>query len=538
MAAFQIANRKSKIKTWTALLIAAAPVVFLWQRLIRHLSIEWTLNPRYGYGWAVPVLCGYLVWRDLAGHRRDGRNGGGTLADLLNRRSVLAGVILAFGYGPLRLIQEANPDWRLVSWGLALDVLGLTLLLVSWWIRQSKSQDYPYSLFPFLFFLTAVPWPTFIETALVKALTRFITFGTGEALEWMGTPCLVQGNVVEVAAGRIGIEEGCSGIRSFQSALMVALFFGQVYELKLLQRILCVLCGGIFAVSLNLIRAIALSLLAAQSGVDPLKRWHDLAGIPLLVGLFVGVWLVALIFGPKRQVHEPAFNAGSRNAAGVSPGIGAWISSAWVPAALLIWVGLVEIVNEAWYSHRERNFSSTTTWTVDPPRNLREFRELPFSVNARRFLRFDEGSNVSWRTDDGMRCQAIFLRWNRGRIATCLARSHTPEECLAAGGYELIRGARLLRTCVKDLKLTFRGYVAGDATEPIYVFYCLWEDGAGCRGFEPAFLTYRNRFGSVLSGRRNAAQRSLEMVIGGAPSEASARKAFEAALNQIIRVGD
>ena len=39
------------------------PLAFLWWRLIDHLRVEWTLNPQYGYGWAVPVLCAYLIWQ-------------------------------------------------------------------------------------------------------------------------------------------------------------------------------------------------------------------------------------------------------------------------------------------------------------------------------------------------------------------------------------------------------------------------------------------------------------------------------------------
>jgi len=38
--------------------------------------------------------------------------------------------LLALFFAPTRLIEEANPEWRLVSWALAIEVVGLTLLLV------------------------------------------------------------------------------------------------------------------------------------------------------------------------------------------------------------------------------------------------------------------------------------------------------------------------------------------------------------------------------------------------------------------------
>ena len=49
-------------------LIVFLPLGYAWFVLINHLRIEWTLNPQYTYGWAVPFLCAYLIW--------EGRRGG------------------------------------------------------------------------------------------------------------------------------------------------------------------------------------------------------------------------------------------------------------------------------------------------------------------------------------------------------------------------------------------------------------------------------------------------------------------------------
>src|SRR5437773_11753796 len=49
---------------------------FLWFTLINHVRVEWTVNPQYGYGWAVPFLCAFLIWKratDITGRRK--RNG-------------------------------------------------------------------------------------------------------------------------------------------------------------------------------------------------------------------------------------------------------------------------------------------------------------------------------------------------------------------------------------------------------------------------------------------------------------------------------
>jgi hypothetical protein len=71
---------------------------FLWFALINHLRVEWTLNPQYGYGWAVPFLCLYLIWQKI---RRREMKGQGT-----ETRSwfFLIG-LLALLYAPTRLIE-------------------------------------------------------------------------------------------------------------------------------------------------------------------------------------------------------------------------------------------------------------------------------------------------------------------------------------------------------------------------------------------------------------------------------------------------
>ena len=36
------------------LLLCALPLAWLWWVLIDDLRVEWTINPQYSYGWAVP----------------------------------------------------------------------------------------------------------------------------------------------------------------------------------------------------------------------------------------------------------------------------------------------------------------------------------------------------------------------------------------------------------------------------------------------------------------------------------------------------
>ena len=192
---------------------------FLWFTLINQLRVEWTVNPQYSYGWVVPLLClGLLIrrWQAFPESRKQKTENKNKfqLSDFnvsaFKNVWLLTAifVFVAFMWLPTRLVQ-ANPEWRLISWALAIEVVALTLLAVqlvfgSAWTRQAA--------FPICFFLVAVPWPTIIEGHLIQALTRANVATTIECVGWLGIPAIQHGNVIEVSTGMVGVNDACSGI--------------------------------------------------------------------------------------------------------------------------------------------------------------------------------------------------------------------------------------------------------------------------------------------------------------------------------------
>ncbi len=148
--------------------IVILPLAFLWFVLINHLRVERMLNPPYSYGWAVPFLCAYLLWRNLQNAQPETRT-----AECKTLPSAILGLLLAgfaILYAPTRLIQEANPDWRLISWTQALEVIGITLCVLGLALRHVPRSTLRLSrfLFPVGFFLVAVPWPSTLEQSVIQ----------------------------------------------------------------------------------------------------------------------------------------------------------------------------------------------------------------------------------------------------------------------------------------------------------------------------------------------------------------------------------
>jgi exosortase len=493
----------------------------LWLMLLDALHVEWTVNPQYTYGWAVPLLVGFLLfqrWQARPAHA----------AVPVGFRFWLFVAALALVLLPARLIQEANPDWRLNVWLLAFAAIGLTLAVFyavggRAWLRHFG--------FPVIFFLVAVPWPTIIEAPVVRGLMRANAAMTVELLHGFGVPALQRGNLIEIAAGMIGIEEACSGIRSFQASLMLALFFGEMMRLRLTRRLALLALGLLLAFLFNLGRTLTLVTVALQQDLPAMQRWHDPAGLVVLGGTFVILWWISHRLAPRRvPVPEPVAAPMPANLPAAIPLLRGF-------ALLAAWIVAVEVAVEVWYRAHERGLAAPVVWQVDPPRERAAFQELPLTEATRQILRFDEGLNARWREPDGTAWQLIFLRWDPGRIGVQLAKNHTPEICLTSAGRQVISATPPQSLEVAGLRLPFRSYVVTDRGATAHVFYCLWEDQHPDQTFDSAALNFRSRLAAVAAGRRNLGQRSLELVVWGQPNEAAARAAVQRFLEQAIRKG-
>ncbi len=526
--------------------VALAVLAFVWLRLILHLRVVWTVDEQYAYGWAVPFLCALLFWRRWAGGTTGLRDYGTTgLASPVVPWSRGLAVPLSCGLVVLsflvtRLVEEANPDWRLVSWALALEVTGLSLafLFLSGGVRALKRFA-----FPILFFLVAVPWPTPIEQPLIQLLTRGIVAVTVELLNALGFPALTHGNVIETAGGFVDVDEACSGIRSLQAALMLALFFGEWRRLNTARRV--TLLGVSFALAcvFNLARTLTLALVATKQGSAAVARWHDPAGVTILLGCFCGVWAAATWLArdstPRRQgAKAQSEDTGAQLSESASPlrafaswrlGVNPFFITTFV---LLLLAG--EIAIRLWYASAPRVV--TAEWRAEFPRGESSFKTVDLPAAAREILRYDAGDSASWRSADGTRWQMIYLRWEPGRTATTLARNHTPEICLPAAGKNLRDISDVSRVEAAGLSLPFRCYTTEQGGRPLFVFYSLWEDGAAEQRNVTELLTRGARLAAVRERRRNPGQRVLQIGLWGARDAAHAEELLRAELPKLLKV--
>ena len=521
------------------------PLGLIWCTLLNHLHIEWSINPQYGYGWAVPFLSLYLAWRELCAQPVSfASNGSSWICSPSSGLCVLAALWL-----PIRLLQEANPEWRLVSWALALEVIGFTLALLPVQFRKLR--------LPLLFMLVAVPWPSVMERPLIQELTCFTAQIASEVLNLFGWPALQRGNLVEVCRGTIGIEEACSGIRSLQAAVMVSSFFCLYLHLKTLAALSLVGAGFLLAIALNIVRTTLLAVLAATKGMNAVAIWHGPAGWLIPLTCFVLLCLCATFLARRQRSREIKQRSADRGqmaevrdqqseayqCAELRPPTSFFCSLLFglrgSPSVLWLAGSLVtsEIATELWYRSHEFSLPEPVAWTMALPREATAVRQTPLPQRIKQALRFDEALKVSWEEAGGRSWQLIYVQWKPGRIAARLAKDHTPAICLSAEGRDLLAPVQDELLSLPGLRLRGQMYTATDPVRgKVHILFCLREDRSSQEiQLEPDSL-WQERVAPVFAGRRNCGMRSLELALWGIQDNGEARSALREEVRRIVCV--
>ncbi|HVF70529.1 MAG TPA: exosortase/archaeosortase family protein [Chthoniobacterales bacterium] len=489
----------------------------LWFWVFAHLRTEWSLNSQYNYGWAVPFLGGvifYFRWQQRPTPSPE------RIAPIAI--TVPAALLLLFLF-PIRLIEEANPDWRLLSWVFALDVTCLTLL---WMLLSGGVKWLRHFAFPICFPLVAVPWPVQVENGVVQAMMRGVASVAVEIAGWVGIGAYQLGNVIQLRNGFVGVDEACSGVKTLQAGIMVALVLGELVRLRPGKRIglLLIGCGWVFLC--NVVRATILVFVAAWSGLDALGRWHDLIGTAALLAGMAGLLVLAWRWKSELGIGDPRE---ARPRPSFVPFPFQWIG--------LVWLFVVFAGTEFWYRSHESALVEKPRWHVAATADAMA-KPVAIPESTRVMLRYDQAVSAQWETSPGVRWWMFFARWTPGRAALQLVRSHSPEICLPAIGRTFRAPRPSVTVPLGDVVLDFRAYEFEQNGQPLFVFVCIQEDKSAAADARSSEWSVRGRLYAALQGKRNLGQRLLELAVVGVSDFEQASAALMETAGALVRRGD
>lgn len=499
-------------------------IASFWALVFNRLHTEWTVNTLYSYGWAVPFLAAYLIserWRDRP-------------VAAANRPHPIWLVIpaaLVLAYIPIRIINEANPDWVKINFYMTATVAAFSVMAL---FAMGRVRYVWHFAFPIIFAFTALPWPVWMEEDLVQTLTRWNTQVSAETLTMWGIPAMAKGNLIQIGANWVNVEEACSGIRSLQTSFMMSLFLGEFYRLNFLLRGVLMLSSFVVAFGLNIARTMLLTYLTGAYGTQALEKWHDTVGTIVMILCLLSLWGLAVLF---EKAHNWLFGRRAEPAANAPAG---GLPPAPFPAAF-VGFGLgclifAEVATEAWYRYHEATLPAPPAWTVDWPKAAQSFKIGEFPDRTRAILKYNEADTASWVTDDGSGFQMYYIRWLPGRVSKFLSGAHYPTVCLPATGLQFKSEFGRFVCKAGSIEFPFTAFLFESGSQPVYVFHAILEDRPAPDGEK---ISYRQvdsseRIQSVLRGHRNLGQRVVGISVLGSPSLQDAETTVSNVLNKII----
>ena len=160
-------------------------------------------NPNYSHAFLVPLFSGVLIWRRW-----------GELKRLVPRGSWLGPPVILVGVGAL-LLGDVGAETFLMRSSLIVILTGLVLFHLG--------QEFLRLIaFPIGFLFFMVPVPAIFFYAVAFPLQTLAAQNAAWALDLLGVPVLLDGNVIHLSQLSLGVTEACSGVRSLISLLALA----------------------------------------------------------------------------------------------------------------------------------------------------------------------------------------------------------------------------------------------------------------------------------------------------------------------------
>lgn len=276
--------------------------MLLWMQFIDALHPNWQGYSYYDFGWCLAPAVGYLAtlrWRESPPSPGFPR---------FDWWPWIVIALLLLALWPVRIVEQVDPFWRLPLWLHSFLLLLITHLTL-WRLRGLRVS---FHLLPAtLLILLAVPLPSFLEFSLVSFLTDWVVSFTSVVLPLAGYPAEQLGNSFIVQGMPIDVAQGCSGIRSFQSCIAVALVLGELQRLSLWGRCLLLTAAILVAVASNTGRVFLLVRMAHEKGTDAMNAAHDALSLQAVVVTYVITGILSWLFDrggfhSKRKARHPA----------------------------------------------------------------------------------------------------------------------------------------------------------------------------------------------------------------------------------------
>lgn len=509
---------------------AVASCLLVWVLIILQTYFQWGNESYYNFGYYVPFLTLYLIYERFRG-----------LSPLKTPKNwpMWAALSLFFFITPAYAFSEVNPYWRAPLWVGGASATIFTLLVIYGLFGKTGLKRV---LFPTLFLATMIPWPWRIENQIIMHLTGVVTDISKVLLHSIGYPVTIAGNAFNLGDIAIGVNEACSGIRSFQALFMVALFLGSLFGHSIIQRILVLILLPVVVIAVNSIRAAFLALVVIEEGYDAYNKWHDPAGyvafivsMALIYGMIEGL---ALLIPGKPQKLSKAEKEEAETGKRTQIWPAAFLPKASFLIPKLFWalpalpIALAS-ATEGWFSYKEMTAEAPPSWSIERPPEGERVRHFEIEKIIADTLGYSYGFRFIQAGSRNNLLDVYFYGYEPdNKIGSASSYRHKPTICMEATGAKLLEHLPILEIEIEGYTIPFEHYIfeTAGSTDRLHVFWVVWENRNMGIDFDVLNdLNYQMQIEQLIRGRRDFSRHVLLSNVQGNVSSDYARREFESA---------
>jgi exosortase len=248
---------------------------------VTSMADNWWNDPNYSHGILVPLVSAYLIVRQSD-----------KLHQVMGKPNALGFIILL---GGLFILAVGYLGSEFFLKRISLIPVLWSLVFLGWGWPMAKRLA-----FPFAYLIFMIPLPYVIYDSVAFPLRLIAASLAGGMLHSMGTPSLVEGNVIHLPYIVLNVVDACSGIRSLISLLAAGSILAYLMLPNRWSKVLLVLLVFPVAVLTNAFRVVAAGILAKYIGMEAVEgSTHDFVGWAVFMVAFA---MMALLTALLRKI--------------------------------------------------------------------------------------------------------------------------------------------------------------------------------------------------------------------------------------------
>ena len=266
----------------------------LYFRTFIWLINSWLTDPYYSHGFLIPIICGFIAWRNIRETKNENEKG---REQKLNPET---------DPEPFKF----KPGIYLFAFGLTLYVIGFIkifpflsalsfLFTASGLILDFYGKPMMRSfLFPVSFLIFAIPLPFVFLEKVAYVLQSLSAHYPALFIEMLGIPVTRVGAAIQLEDASFFIGLPCSGMNSLISLLALTTIFIYILKCPLYKKatLLCITVP--IAILANVLRVTSLLLIAHAYGAETANGFFHTFFSPLLfIIAFIFLVLISIIIG-------------------------------------------------------------------------------------------------------------------------------------------------------------------------------------------------------------------------------------------------